>query len=97
MIAEMPVQANSMQGRTFDCGSKLGYILANIRYGLVHPEIGEGLADDILQVIGRYEQDYPNLRTYSDDYPSVGFRTPALGARSISPCFVMARSEEGEG
>lgn len=44
LIAELPVQANSMQGRTYDCGSKLGYLIANIKYGLEHPEIGAGLA-----------------------------------------------------
>ena len=47
LIAEMPVQANSMVGRTYDCGSKLGYLIANIRFGLDHPEIGEDLADYI--------------------------------------------------
>jgi UTP--glucose-1-phosphate uridylyltransferase len=45
LIAEMPVQANSMQGRTYDCGSKLGYLIANLKYGLNHPEIGAALAD----------------------------------------------------
>ena len=49
LIAEMPVQANSMRGRTYDCGSKLGYVLANIRYGLVHHEIGAELAAWIRQ------------------------------------------------
>ncbi|MCP4983618.1 MAG: UTP--glucose-1-phosphate uridylyltransferase [Gammaproteobacteria bacterium] len=44
LIAEMPVQANSMQGRTYDCGNKLGYLVANIQYGLNHPEIGAELA-----------------------------------------------------
>ncbi len=44
LIAEMPVQANSMRGQTCDCGSKLGYLIANIRYGLEHPEIGAALA-----------------------------------------------------
>jgi len=45
LIAEVPVQANSMQGRTYDCGSKLGYLIANLKYGLNHAEIGEALAD----------------------------------------------------
>jgi UTP--glucose-1-phosphate uridylyltransferase len=44
LIAEMPVQAYSMQGCTYDCGNKLGYLLANIQYGLNHPEIGGALA-----------------------------------------------------
>jgi len=49
LISEMPVQASSMQGRTYDCGSKLGYLIANIKFGLAHPEIGAGLADWIRQ------------------------------------------------
>jgi UTP--glucose-1-phosphate uridylyltransferase len=49
LIATMPVQANSMQGRTYDCGSKLGYLIANIKFGLNHPEIGAGLAAWIRQ------------------------------------------------
>ena len=49
LIAEMPVQANSMQGRTYDCGSKLGYLIANIKFGLNHPEIGADLASWIRQ------------------------------------------------
>ena len=49
LIAEMPVQAYSMQGRTYDCGSKLGYLIANIKFGLNHPEIGSELAAWIRQ------------------------------------------------
>jgi UTP--glucose-1-phosphate uridylyltransferase len=45
----MPVQANSMQGRTYDCGNKLGYLVANIKFGLNHPEIGADLASWIRQ------------------------------------------------
>jgi len=43
LIAEMPVQAISMQGMTLDCGNKLGYLLANIEFGMAHPETGEPL------------------------------------------------------
>jgi UTP--glucose-1-phosphate uridylyltransferase len=49
LIAEMPVQATSMQGRTYDCGNKLGYLVANIKFGLNHPEIGADLASWIRQ------------------------------------------------
>jgi len=44
LISEMPVQAYSMQGHTYDCGNKLGYLIANIKFGLNHPEIGTELA-----------------------------------------------------
>ena len=43
LITEKPVQASSMQGQTCDCGNKLGYLVANIKFGLNHPEIGPGL------------------------------------------------------
>ena len=43
LISEMPVQAYSMQGQTCDCGNKLGFLLANVEYGLNHPEVGPGL------------------------------------------------------
>src|SRR5512133_1276278 len=37
--------------------------------GLVSSPFGPGRREHILEVIERYEQDYPNLRTYSDRYP----------------------------
>jgi UTP--glucose-1-phosphate uridylyltransferase len=43
LIRESPVQAFSMRGTTCDCGNKLGYLIANIRFGLSHPEIGDSL------------------------------------------------------
>jgi len=38
--------------------------------GLVSSPYGPGRKQDILDVIEYYEQDYENLRTYSEDYPS---------------------------
>lgn len=35
------VEAYRMQGQTFDCGSKLGYLKAVLHYGVDHPTIGE--------------------------------------------------------
>ncbi|WP_430459482.1 UTP--glucose-1-phosphate uridylyltransferase GalU [Thalassolituus sp. LLYu03] len=43
-IAEMmrteQVEAYGMVGKSHDCGSKEGYMLANIEFGLRHPEVG---------------------------------------------------------
>ncbi len=39
-----PVIAYPFQGKRYDCGSKLGYLQANVEYGLAHPEIGERFA-----------------------------------------------------
>ncbi|MDQ8935931.1 UTP--glucose-1-phosphate uridylyltransferase GalU [Acinetobacter rudis] len=35
-----PVEAYRMQGQTFDCGSKLGYLKAVLHYGIEHPKLG---------------------------------------------------------
>ena len=40
LISEVPVNAVSMHGKTYDCGSILGYMVANARFAMSHPEIG---------------------------------------------------------
>ncbi|MBD1390705.1 UTP--glucose-1-phosphate uridylyltransferase GalU [Neiella sp. HB171785] len=39
-----PVNAYYMKGRSHDCGSKLGYMQANMEYGIRHHDIGESFA-----------------------------------------------------
>lgn len=34
------VEAYRMQGQTFDCGSKIGYLKAVLHYGIKHPKLG---------------------------------------------------------
>lgn len=41
MMVNEPVNAFYMSGKSNDCGSKLGYMKANLEYGLHHPVIGE--------------------------------------------------------
>jgi UTP--glucose-1-phosphate uridylyltransferase len=36
------VNAFHMTGKSHDCGSKLGYMMANVEYATRHPELGEG-------------------------------------------------------
>ena len=40
LLAEERVLAYQFDGIRYDCGSKLGYLKANVAYGLKHPEIG---------------------------------------------------------
>jgi UTP--glucose-1-phosphate uridylyltransferase len=35
------IEAYRMQGQTFDCGSKLGYLKAMLHYGIGHPALGD--------------------------------------------------------
>jgi len=43
LLTEQPLEAYRMTGKTYDCGNKLGYLQANVAYGLQHPETAEGL------------------------------------------------------
>lgn len=44
------VEAYRMQGQTFDCGNKLGYLKAVLHYGVDHPKLGEAFKDLIKEL-----------------------------------------------
>lgn len=50
LLTEQSVEAYKMMGKTYDCGEKLGYLKANIAYGLQHKETAEGLKKFIEQL-----------------------------------------------
>lgn len=39
LMNDEAVYAYRFQGKRFDCGSKLGYLQANVEYALQHPEL----------------------------------------------------------
>jgi UTP--glucose-1-phosphate uridylyltransferase len=45
------VEAFHMTGKSHDCGSKLGYMKANIEYGLRHPELAEDFKTYLQEVV----------------------------------------------
>ena len=44
LMRDEPVLAYRYAGIRYDCGSKLGYMKANVEYALRHPEIGAAFA-----------------------------------------------------
>lgn len=44
LMKTQPVSAYGIVGKSHDCGSKQGYMLANLEYGLRHPEVAESLS-----------------------------------------------------
>lgn len=44
LLEDEPVIAYPFKGRRYDCGSKLGYLEAQVELGLKHPELGEEFA-----------------------------------------------------
>jgi UTP--glucose-1-phosphate uridylyltransferase len=47
LIQQQPVDAFFFHGQRYDCGSKLGYMKANVDYALKHPEIGEAFREEM--------------------------------------------------
>jgi UTP--glucose-1-phosphate uridylyltransferase len=43
MIGHAPFHGLRVEGRRFDCGDKLGFLQANIAFGLADPDIGPAL------------------------------------------------------
>jgi len=41
LLSESAVEAYQMTGQTYDCGNKLGYLKANVAYGLQHPDTAD--------------------------------------------------------
>jgi UTP--glucose-1-phosphate uridylyltransferase len=40
LMAERQVDAFGMQGNSYDCGDKLGYVKASVEFTLAHPDLG---------------------------------------------------------
>ncbi|WP_020162645.1 UTP--glucose-1-phosphate uridylyltransferase GalU [Cycloclasticus pugetii] len=50
-----PVEAYKMMGDTYDCGEKLGYLKANLAYGLQHSDTANGLRQFINVLANEHE------------------------------------------
>jgi len=55
LLEEKPVYAYGFTGKRFDCGNKLGYLQANVAYGLEHPDTGSRFRQHLESVIGGQE------------------------------------------
>ncbi len=49
LLQEELVLAHPFQGKRYDCGSKLGYLQAQVEYGLAHEELGEAFRQYLRQ------------------------------------------------
>ena len=58
MIQEQTVLAYEFEGKRYDCGSKIGYLKANVEYALKHPE----LADEFREYLGDLTTEWPKSK-----------------------------------
>lgn len=51
LLDDYAIYAYSFTGKRFDCGSKLGYLMANVAYGLDHPDTGAAFREHLRTVL----------------------------------------------
>jgi UTP--glucose-1-phosphate uridylyltransferase len=51
LLKRQPFYALKYEGKTFDCGSKVGFLTANVAYALARPDIAEAFAAAIKKLI----------------------------------------------
>jgi UTP--glucose-1-phosphate uridylyltransferase len=56
LIQEQTVLAYEFEGVRYDCGSKLGYLKANVEYALRHPELAEEFRDYLTEFTAPWHQ-----------------------------------------
>jgi UTP--glucose-1-phosphate uridylyltransferase len=47
-----PFYGLEFEGRSFDCGSKIGFLAANVSYALARPDIAPGFRAEIKKILG---------------------------------------------
>ncbi|MGH8459804.1 MAG: UTP--glucose-1-phosphate uridylyltransferase, partial [Nevskiales bacterium] len=51
LIQEQTVIAYEFEGTRYDCGSKLGYLKANVNFALEHPELHEEFREYLTELV----------------------------------------------
>jgi UTP--glucose-1-phosphate uridylyltransferase len=53
LLARENIYAHLLQGKRYDCGSKLGYLQATISYALQHPELADSFKDYLRDLVNK--------------------------------------------
>jgi len=56
LIQEQTVLSYEFEGVRYDCGSKLGYLQANVEYALKHPELADDFRDYLTQLTADWKK-----------------------------------------
>lgn len=52
LATQQPFYGARFEGRTYDCGMKLGFLMANVAYALTRPDIAEDFRTELRRVVG---------------------------------------------
>jgi UTP--glucose-1-phosphate uridylyltransferase len=53
LARKQPFYGLEFEGRSFDCGSKVGFLAANVAYALERPDIAPAIRAEIKQLLGQ--------------------------------------------
>jgi len=56
LLNEEQVLAYQFKGKRYDCGSKLGYLIATVDYALQHPNLRDGFKSHLANIYNQYYQ-----------------------------------------
>ena len=51
LLKRQPFYALKYEGKTFDCGSKIGFLTANVAYALARPDLADAFKAEIKKLI----------------------------------------------
>jgi UTP--glucose-1-phosphate uridylyltransferase len=57
LLQEQTVMAYEFEGTRYDCGSKLGYLKANVEYGLKHSDFGDEFKEYLTSITAEWSAD----------------------------------------
>jgi UTP--glucose-1-phosphate uridylyltransferase len=52
LAKSQPFYGLKFEGRSFDCGSKIGFLAANVSYALARPDIAPDFRAEVKRLIG---------------------------------------------
>jgi UTP--glucose-1-phosphate uridylyltransferase len=53
LATTQPFYGLKFEGRSFDCGSKIGFLAANVAYALERADLGPALREEIKKLVGK--------------------------------------------
>jgi UTP--glucose-1-phosphate uridylyltransferase len=52
LASQQPFHAARFEGRTYDCGNKLGFLMANVAYAMTRPDVADAFRKELRSVVG---------------------------------------------
>ena len=83
---KQPFYGLKFEGDSFDCGSKIGFLAANVAYALARPDIAPALRAELKRLMGRYLIRHPEVAARSAALE--GRRPPNISTQRLQ-CYGM--------